>query len=106
MRFLVFSRSREAIPVDVLLPMVHMMQEWVDEHTASGKMQDSFSFAGLAGGGAILDVDSLEELDSIMAGFPFGQHSEVTLYALADLNVALADFATRMEDVVASTSAG
>lgn len=105
MRFLVVTESRESLPPEMALPMMQMMQAWVAEHTSSGKMEQVWSFAGLAGGGGIMNVDSHEELDSIMGGFPFAQHSDITVYALADLNAALADSVARIEEVMAAMGA-
>ena len=48
-----------------------MEASWVAEHRASGKMEHVWSFAGYAGGGGIMNVDTHEELDKSMAGFPF-----------------------------------
>lgn len=90
MKFLIVTKSREAPPMEMALPMLQMMQGWVAEHRGSGKLLDTWSFAGTVGGGGILEVDSHEELDAIMTGFPFGQTSDVTVYALADLDAALA----------------
>ena len=45
-------------------------------------------FGPIAGGG-ILNVESLEELDAIMAAFPLGPFSNVTVYGLADLEPTL-----------------
>jgi muconolactone delta-isomerase len=39
--------------------------------------------------GGILNVDSLEELDTIMTEFPFGPFSEVKVQALVDLTESL-----------------
>lgn len=105
MRFLVVTKSRESMPPDMALPMMKMMQAWVAEHTASGKMQEVWSFAGTTGGGGIMEVDSHEEFDAMMGGFPFGQHSTIEVYALADLNAALSDSVERIESIVAMMGA-
>ena len=65
------------------------MSAWEDENTARGKLQFAWSLAGQVGGGGILNVDSAEELDAIMVGFPFGPFSEIEVYALADLEASL-----------------
>jgi hypothetical protein len=70
--------------------MLEAMRGWVKQNTASKKMEQSFGFAGLPGGGAILNVNSLEELDVIMAEFPLGQFSVTQIYALTDLEKSLA----------------
>ena len=89
MRFLVVTNSREAAPPEMTMGMLDAMSGWVSQWTNAGKMEQVWSFAGLSGGGGILNVDSLEELDAIMAGFPFGQISDVEIYGLADLEQLL-----------------
>ena len=101
MRFLIVTTSREAAPPDMSLPMMKMMQAWVAEHRASGKMEHVWSFAGYAGGGGIFNVESHEELDSIMGGFPFAQHSDIQVYALADLDTSLRESVERIESIMA-----
>lgn len=100
MRFLIVTTNRDPVAPDAGLAMIQMMQAWVAEHTASGKMEQVWSFAGIIGGGGILNVDSHEELDAVMVGFPFAQHSNVTIYPLADLDAVLSDAATRMRDTL------
>jgi hypothetical protein len=43
----------------------------------------------LTGGGGIVEVESPEELDEIMVGFPFGQLSNMEVHALSDLDAVL-----------------
>ena len=105
MRFLVVTTSRESMPPDMALPMMQMMQAWISEHRASGKMEQVWSFAGMTGGGGIFNVDSHEELDAIMGGFPFGQVSTISVYALADLDVSLSDSVERIESMMAMMGA-
>jgi len=101
MRFLIVTTSREAMPMEMALPAMHGMQAWLAEHRASGKLEAVWSFAGMNGGGGIANVDSHEELDSLMAGFPFAQTSKVDVYALADIDTAMegaiASFTAMME---------
>lgn len=105
MRFLVVTENRTPVPPEMALPMMQMMQAWTAEHLASGKLEQTWSFAGITGGGGILNVDSHEELDAIMGGFPFGQHSTITVYALADLDASLRDGITRIEGIMAMMGA-
>jgi muconolactone delta-isomerase len=97
MRFLVVTTNRDPVTPDVGLGLIRMMQAWVDEHTASGKMKETWSFAGTIGGGGILEVESHEELDAIMGGFPFAQVSNVDVYPLADLHASLEGAEARMQ---------
>ena len=50
-------------------------------------------------------VVSDEAFDAIMGGFPFGQFSDVSVYALADVSAALSDSVTHIEGVLAMMAA-
>ena len=69
--------------------LVDAMQAWMQEQTATKKMEQIWGFAGIPGGGGILNVASPDEADAVMAGFPFLPFSNVTLYALVDLGPKL-----------------
>ncbi len=97
MRFLVITRGREAVPPEMGMAMMQMMQGWLAEHRGSGKLEEAWSFAGLVGGGGIVNVDTLEELDAMMASFPFGQTSDLQVFGLADLDEGLANGLAQMQ---------
>ncbi len=90
MRFLIVTKSKFPFPPGMAAPLFDAMASWVDTYTKSGKMEQVWGFAGLPGGGGILNVDSFEELDSIMTNMPFGPFSEIEVYGLADVRQALA----------------
>jgi muconolactone delta-isomerase len=87
MRFLVVSHIKHPMPPNAEL--LDAMAAWVDQHLQDGKMEQAWNFAGLAGGGGILNVASLEELDEVMIGFPLGPFSQVDIYGLTDLHASL-----------------
>ena len=89
MRFLIITKGRDPLPPEMAIGMLQMFQGWLAEHRGSGKLEQAWSFAGQPGGGGIANVDSLEELDAIMATFPLAQTSEITVYPLADLDAVL-----------------
>lgn len=89
MRFLIVTNSREAMPAEMAMPTMKAMQAWLAEHRASGKLEHVWSFAGRNGGGGIANVETHEELDAMMSGFPFAQTSHVDVYALADVDTAI-----------------
>jgi muconolactone delta-isomerase len=93
MRFLVVTEASAPFPPEMALGMVEGMKQWSKVHRDSGKIEQIWSFAGIGGGGGILNVDSHEELDAIMAGFPFGPFSHIDIYPLADLDAGLTAFA-------------
>ncbi len=97
MRFLVTTINRSPMPPEAAAMLVPAMKEWAARHSASGVFEQIWSFAGLQGGGGIANVDSLEQLDSVMAEFPFGPFSEIHVYGLADVNQAMDNFDRLMQ---------
>jgi len=91
MQFLVITKQASPPPPEMLVPMIGAMEAWVAQHRASGKMKAVWAFAGSGGGGGVLEVESHEELDSIMARFPFGPFSTIEIIALSDLDKSLAN---------------
>lgn len=55
----------------------------------SDKMPEVWANAGRRGGGGILDVPSNEELDAVMATFPLGPFSLVTVNPITELDKSL-----------------
>ena len=91
MRFLVFSKMNTPIPPDLAMPLFDAMDRFMDSMLKSGKAEQFFSLAGYIGGGAILNVESHEELDTITSQFPYGPFSTMEVYALGDLSHSLAE---------------
>ncbi len=89
MRFLVVSKAKQPPPPEMAMGLVDAMSAWVQKHTASGKMEEVWGIAGIQGGGGILKVNSLEEVDAIMAEFPFGPFSDVEVSGLVDIETTL-----------------
>lgn len=63
------------------------MQGWIGKYKA--QFEQVWTFAGVSGGGGVLNVSSLEELDQIMTEFPFGPFSDTQVYGLLDLPESL-----------------
>ena len=89
MRFLILTKSKHLFPPEAMPGLIAAMGGWVEKYTNEKKLEQTWSFAGLQGGGGIFNVDSLEELDDTMMEFPFGPFSEIEIYGLADLSAAL-----------------
>ncbi len=89
MRFLVVTKSKAPFPPEMAMGLVDAMEGWVQKYTASGKIEQTWGFAGLQGGGGIFKVNSLEELDAIMTEFPFAPFSDTEIYGLSDLQTRL-----------------
>jgi muconolactone delta-isomerase len=65
------------------------MRNWTKQDLANKKAEQMWGFACVPGGGGILNVASIEELDAIMSEFPFRQFSDTEICALTDLEQAL-----------------
>jgi len=89
MRYLVVTKQTTPLPPEMVPALFAAMKAFSARHTAAGKIEQSWSFAGLAGGGAILNVASPEELDEIMAEFPLGPFSHIEIYGLVHLDKSL-----------------
>jgi muconolactone delta-isomerase len=90
MQFLIITKQSSPPPPEMVIPLIDAMEAWLAKNQADGTLKSSWSFAGTQGGGGIAEVDSHEQLDTIMAGFPFGPFSSIEVYALSDLAQSLA----------------
>ena len=106
MQFLVITKQASPPPPEMLVPMLDAMSAWVAQHRASGKMIAIWSFAGTTGGGGVLDVESHEELDEIMARFPFAPFSSVEILPLSDLDKSLANGKAFVQEMMAGMPKG
>lgn len=89
MKFLVLSKDKHMIPPELVVPLIDAFTAFIDKYEATGQLEMAWSNAGTTAGGGIANVDSLEELDAIMAEYPFGPFSDVEVYPLADLKQSL-----------------
>ena len=83
MRFLLVTTNKAPLPPEVAPSLIDAMRPWLTKH--AGKVEQVWSFAGIQGGGGIIDVESLEEMDAFMAEFPLGPFSDITIYPLVEL---------------------
>jgi muconolactone delta-isomerase len=100
MQFLVLTEQNTPPPPEMVLPLIGAMEAWVARHRADGKVLLAWSYAGRPGGGGVLEVGSPEELDVIMAGFPFGPFSTIKVYALSDLDQSLVTLRTAVQQMM------
>ena len=89
MRFLITTKSKQPLPPEMAMGLLDAMSAWAQKYTANGKFEQIWGFAGAKGGGGVLKVDSLEEVDAIMAEFPFGQFSDIEVNGLVDVDTTL-----------------
>jgi muconolactone delta-isomerase len=81
--------------------MIGAMEGWVAQLRASGKAKAVWAFAGTGGGGGVLEVESHEELDAIMARFPFAPFSTIEILALSSLDESLANARASVQEMMA-----
>jgi muconolactone delta-isomerase len=106
MRFLVISNPKFMTPPEIIPGLSDAMSAWIAQNSADGKLETAWSFAGQVGGGGILNVESAEELDAIMIGYPFGPFSDVEVYALADLEASLQGAKAAAEAAIQAIAGG
>lgn len=86
MQFLVITKQASAPPLELSLPLMQAMEGWVAEQRAAGRVKAIWAFAGVPGGGGLVEVASHEELDELMIGFPFAPWSSIEVLAVSDLD--------------------
>ncbi len=62
MKFLVISKPKHMVPPEVMVGLIDAINPWVARF--AGKIEQTLGFAGIQGGCGILNVDSLDELDT------------------------------------------
>ena len=85
MRFLVISKSKHLAPPEMTLGLLDAMVAWTNKYKQNGKIEAVWATAGVPGGGGILNVNSLEEIDAILAEYPFGPFSDTEVIPIVDL---------------------
>ena len=91
MRFLVITKSKHLLPPEVSARLVDAIGSWRSKYWRSkyaGQFEQIWGFAGIQGGGGIVNVNSLDELDAIMAEFPMQATSDIETLPLVDLDSA------------------
>jgi muconolactone delta-isomerase len=86
MQFLIITKQSSPPPPQMILPLMDAFKAWLAEHRGSGKLKSAWVFSGTPGGGGVLDVDSHEELDQIMKGYPLIAFSSTEVIAISDLD--------------------
>jgi muconolactone delta-isomerase len=101
MRFLITSKSIHPIPPDMVMPTFQAMKAWTQDLLKKKKMEQGWGFAGQAAGGGILNVNSFEELDAILARYPFGPFSDTQVYPLVDLIPSIDEAMKAIQEAIA-----
>ncbi len=87
MKFLIISKNKHLTPPEVVPGLIDATLAWARKY--QGQIEQIWAVAGQQAGGGIADVESLEELDTILAELPLGPFSETEVYPLVDLDVSL-----------------
>ena len=87
MRFLITSKNKHLAPPELVPGLIDTTLAWA--HKYQGKVEQIWAVAGQQAGGGVLNVESLEELDIILAELPLGPFSETEVYPLVDLESSL-----------------
>jgi muconolactone delta-isomerase len=104
MKFLVVTKSRQALPLEAAGMMIDGLRGWAKKYASNGKFEQMWGLAGLPGGGGIANVASIEELDAIMNEFPLAQYSETEIYALTDQDKSLENAANAFKRIAPAKS--
>lgn len=99
MQFLITTNSKHVVPPEMVPMMIDGLVAWAEEY--EDKMESIWSTAGTPGGGAIVNVESLEELDELMIGFPFGPFSDINITPIVELGHSMERVKSHFEKVAA-----
>lgn len=86
MRFLIISKNKHLTPPEVVPGLIDATLAWARKY--QGQIEQIWAVAGQQAGGGIVNVESLEQLDTILAELPLGPFSETEVYPLVDLDVS------------------
>jgi len=87
MKFLIISKNKYMTPPEVVPSLTDATLAWARKYEK--QIEQLWAFAGQQAGGGIADVESLEELNTIIGEFPLCSFSEMEVYPLVDLVVSL-----------------
>jgi muconolactone delta-isomerase len=89
MRFLITGKNKFPLPPEMAEAVLDATIAWAKKYSGNGKIEQLWGLAGMAGGGGIVNVDSPDELDTIMIEFPLGPFTDLEVYPLTDFTATL-----------------
>jgi muconolactone delta-isomerase len=89
MRFLVTLNQKYMVPPEVQIGLMDGSIAWAKKYTASKKLEQSWGCAGMPAGGGVLNVNSIEELNQIIAELPLGAVSETEIRPIMGMEEAI-----------------
>lgn len=90
MKFLTIIIQKQPPPPEIMPALIKATIKWMAWAKGSGKFDAIYSVAGQPGGLGIANVDNLEELNDIIAGYPMTPFCDVQTLPLSDVDQALA----------------
>jgi muconolactone delta-isomerase len=103
MKFLVMQRRRDGVPIppDVIAGLLRAQSEYLDEQVRNGTVDVAYGLPQGGGGLAIVNADSAESLNEILAASPLFGVTNIEVQPLADIHATLAAGASAMQRMVA-----
>lgn len=89
MRFLVTTIANSTPPPEAMVGLLDAMKAGAAKYTESGKFETVWSLAGKPGGGGVVNVSSLEELDAIFTEFPLGPFSDIEIQPIVEFSASI-----------------
>ena len=99
MRFLIITEPKHMTPPEIVPMLVDAMKGWLEKYKSN--IVETWSSAGVAGGGGIAEVESIEQLDQMMIEFPFGPFSDIQISPITELSKSLDSVKAHMAQVAA-----
>ena len=95
MRVLLMTKAQHIIPPEATTSLFQGFAAWREKY--KGQMEAFFFFAGVPGGGGILNVPDEATLNQIMLEWPLAPFSETTMTPILDGDAALQQYITAMQ---------
>lgn len=89
MKFMVMPMQTRTVPPELMSTLVEVTAEWMGWAKKSGKFDCIYCISGQPGGIGIVNVNSLEELNDVVSGYPMTPFCEVGVYPLSDIDQAM-----------------
>jgi muconolactone delta-isomerase len=101
MKFLAIIIRKQSPPPEIMPALIEATIKWMAWAKGSGKFDAIYSVAGQPGGLGIANVDSLEELNDIIAGYPMTPFSDIQTIPLSDVDQALSTLREQVKKMAA-----
>ena len=89
MRFALTGKTIHQIPPEMFPGLIDAAVAWANKYTTNKKVEHIWHFSGGMAGVIIVNVNSAEELNAMIAEFPFAPFAEMEVHALLDFRDAM-----------------